>query len=200
MKNRIKFRKFILAMTLTVAFGGCKNDDYDGLLNLDPAPAAAITFPQAVAAHGHPIQEDNAFIIRQASLQSGNISLDIMVPEGKQIQSISVAAQRYRAPVTAPNFSPAVPSNQNLRSPRAVLNRASAPNIATNLVVGPANMVTFSIPVDNLPAILTTSGTGTATTDLGPLRVGDTVRFFVRATLTDNTVHQAIEARVVVVE
>jgi hypothetical protein len=194
MKNRKTYLNFLLALGLCVALGGCKKDDYDGLLNIDPAPAAALTFPQSVAAHGHPIQEDNAYIIRQSSLQSGNVTLDIKVPEGKQIQSISVAAQRYRAAITAPNFSPAVPADQNLRSPRAALNRTSAPNVATNLALGPANQVTFSMPVNNLPAVLTTSGSGTAITNLGPLRVGDTIRFFVRATLTDGTVHQAIES------
>jgi hypothetical protein len=200
MHKKIFFRNILGALALSVAFWGCKKDDYDGLLNLDPAPAAAITFPQSVAAHGHPIQEDNAYIIRQAALQSGNVTLDIKVEEGKQIQSVSIAAQRYRSPITAPNFSPAVPADQNLRSPRAALNRTSAANIATNLVLGPANMVTFSMPVNNLPDVLTTSGSGTTTTNLGALRVGDTIRFFVRATLTDNTVHRAIEARVVVVE
>jgi hypothetical protein len=200
MHKKILFRNFLGALALSVAFWGCKTDDYDGLLNLDPAPAAAITFPQSVAAHGHPIQEDNAYIIRQSSLQSGNVTLDIKVAEGKQIQSVSIAAQRYRSPMTAPNFSPPVPADQNLRSPRAALSRTSAANIATNLAIGPANMVTFSMAVNNLPAVLTTSGSGTATTNLGALRVGDTIRFFVRATLTDNTVQRAIEARVVVVE
>ena len=199
--NKSFISSFIVVLVMGLTQIGCKDDELDGLLNVDPAPASAITFPQSNGgANGLAIVEDNAFIIRQASLKEGRVALEIKVPEGQQIMALSIAAQRYRAPITAPNFSPAVPSDQALRTPRASVSRTTTPNLVTNLNVPPANTVVYSFPVEEVPAILTTSGTEPNITNLGAVKVGDTFRFFVRATLTDGSVHRAMEARVVVVE
>jgi hypothetical protein len=198
MKN-IKFNlKSLTVLLLSLVLLSCQNEEFDGLLNVDGPSAVAVTFPQSTGgANGLPLLEDNAYIIQQNSLASGNITVEIAVPEGQQIQSLSVTGQRFRGTVAAPNLSPTIPAGStaatstDLRAPAALINRNTAPNLGTNLPVTPGSKVTYTIPVNNLPAALTKS-------TLGAVQKGDAFRFFFRVKLADGSEQRAIEARVIV--
>ncbi|WP_299825066.1 hypothetical protein [uncultured Pontibacter sp.] len=187
------------AAILFVAFAAssCEDDEFDGLLNVDPVPEAAVTFPQSVGANGFAQLDEGAFIIFQNAISTGAISVDVQVPEGKEITAVSVAAQRFRnGAATSPNISPTLPTTTtqaglNARAPNAVINRNTAPNIAVNQPIGPGRTVTFTIPAGDLPAAITDEA-------LGPLQVNDVIRMFFRVTLADGTVQRAMEVRVVV--
>lgn len=191
------FTQCAILLLISFATFSCKDDEFDGLLNVDPVPEAAITFPQSVGTNGFAQLDEGAFIIFQNSISSGNISVDVQVPQGKQITAVSVAAQRFRSgAATAPNISPTLPTGTtqaalDARAPNAVINRNTAPNIAVNQAIGPGQTVTFTIPAGSLPAAITDDA-------LGPLQVNDVIRMFFRVTLADGTEHRAMEVRVVV--
>ncbi|MEJ8802943.1 hypothetical protein [Pontibacter sp. H249] len=197
----MKLKNILLncAILLLISFvaSSCQDDEFDGLLNVDPVPEAAVTFPQSVGANGFPQLDENAFIIFQNSVSTGTISVDVQVPQGKQITAVSVAAQRFRnGAATAPNISPTLPTGTtqaavDARAPNAVINRNTAPNIAVDQPIGPGQTVTFTIPAADLPAAITDDA-------LGPLQVNDVIRMFFRVTLSDGSVHRAMEVRVVV--
>jgi hypothetical protein len=199
MKN-IKFTfKSLTVLLLSLVLLGCQKDEFDGLSNVDAAPSAAITFPESTGgANGLPILEDNAYIIKQNSIASGSVSVKIRVAGTEPIKSISVAGVRFRGPITAPSHSPAVPTGAEFRAPSSTFNRATAPNLGTNLAIGPGTEVTYTIPVNALPALLNKAGTAAAPVDLGAVKVGDAFRFFFRVKLANDTEHRAVEVRVVV--
>ncbi|WP_181305840.1 hypothetical protein [Rufibacter sp. XAAS-G3-1] len=180
-----------LSMAL-VALSACENDEYDGLLNPDPAPAAAITFPQAVESNGVARMEDNAYIIKQNSIAAGQISVQLKVPEGRTIQELtSVTGQRFRnGTPTAPNYSPTVPTTAANLVPNAPIHLNTAGNLPTTLTGAPGNMVTYTISTANFPAVLTDA-------QMPTLAVGDVIRLFFRVRVDNTTQEQrAIEVRV----
>lgn len=189
--------KYAAAATVCLTLISCEKDDFDGLTNIDPVPAAAISFPQSVGANGVALLDENAFIIFQNAIAAGNISVEVRVPEGKQIASVSVAAQRFRnGAAVAPNVSPTLPTGTTpaalaTRAPNAVITRNTAPNLAVDQAVGPGSTITFTIPTNPLPAPLVDA-------ELTDLQVNDVIRMFFRVTLADGTVHRAMEVRVVV--
>ncbi|ALI98036.1 hypothetical protein [Rufibacter tibetensis] len=169
----------------------CENDEYDGLTDPDPIPAAAITFPQAAEANGVARMEDNAYIIKQNSIGAGQISVQLKVPEGRTIQELtSVTGQRYRnGTPTPPNFSPTVPTAAASLAPNSVT-RNTPGNLPTTLTGGPGNVVTYNISTANLPAVLSDA-------QLPTLAVGDVIRLFFRARVDNSQQEQrAIEVRV----
>ncbi|WP_018477136.1 hypothetical protein [Pontibacter roseus] len=189
--------RYAALATICLTFISCEKDEFDGLLNTDPVPEAAITFPQAMGPNGFALLDENAFIIYQNAISAGSITVEIRVPEGKQITAVSAAAQRFRnGAATAPSISPTLPSGTSpaaldARAPDAVISRNTAPNIAVNQAVTPGSTVTFTIPTNPPPAPLTDA----ALTDL---QVNDVIRLFFRVTLADGSVHRAMEVRVVV--
>lgn len=202
--------KYTAIVTLCLTLISCEKDDFDGLLNTDPVPEAAITFPQSVGPNGHPLLDENAFLIFQNAISSGNISVEVRVPDGKQITSISVAAQRFRnGAATPPNLSPTLPTGTTntdrvKRAPATVITRNTAPNVAVNQAVTPGSTVTFTIPVNAIPDVLSNTtivqpdGTLAPGPPLGPLQVNDVIRMFFRVTLADGVEHRAMEVRVIV--
>lgn len=190
MKNIYNLARFAALLVLPLLMLGCKDDDFDGLQDIDPVPAAAITFPQSVQSNGVPLLEDNAYIIQQNSLQQGSITVQLSVPQGREISAVSVAAQRFRGTIPAGSVSPSIPSSATLRAPAANISRSTPPNLGTDIPVGPGNTVTFEIPLP-LPEVLTNA-------TLGELQAGDVIRFFFTVTLTDGSTHRAVEARVFV--
>lgn len=209
-------RSIIYKITFVVALGlslaSCRKDEFDGLLNVDPVPAAAITFPQSnFGSDGRAVMEDNVFIIRQRSVADGQVSVQLKVPEGQQITAVSAAIQRFRGTMPAVGVSPPIPSlttvaNQGLISPGiTAITRNTAVNYTPT--IEPGNLVTVSFPATQLPAVLQKETLGplrpvspvTPGQDNSPLQ-GDVIRYFFRVTLADGSVHRAIEARVVVVE
>ncbi|MDO6389690.1 hypothetical protein Q4E40_06100 [Pontibacter sp. BT731] len=188
--------KYTALVTLCLTLISCEKDEFDGLTNTDPVPEAAITFPQSVGPNNQPLLDENAFLIYQNAIANGNISIEIRVPEGKQITSVVAAAQRFRnGAATAPNLSPTLPTATTpaglaARAPDAVITRNTAPNLPSQ-ALGPGNVVTFTIPANPLPAPLMDA-------ELTDLQVNDVIRFFFRVTLSDGTEHRAMEVRVIV--
>lgn len=201
--------KYTAIVILCLTLAGCEKDEFDGLLNTDPVPEAAITFPQSVGPNNQPLLDENAFLIYQNAVADGNISVEIRVPEGKQITAISVAAQRFRnGAATAPNLSPTLPTgtlnvDRVKRAPSVVITRNTAPNIAVNQAVTPGSSVTFTIPGSAIPDALSNTtivqpdGTLAPGPPLGALQVNDVIRMFFRVTI-DGIEHRAMEVRVIV--
>ncbi|GGK66617.1 hypothetical protein ACD591_02700 [Rufibacter glacialis] len=179
----MKIRKIYLGLLSVAlwAFSACEKDEYDGLTDPDPIPAAAITFPQSVEANGVARMEDNAYIIKQNSIAAGQISVQIKVPEGRTIQELtSVTGQRFRSPApTAPNYSPTVASTAANLAPNAPITRNTAGNLPTTLTGAPGNMVTYTLSLANLPAVLSDA-------QMPTVAVGDVIRLFFRVRV-DNT-------------
>ncbi|WP_210463869.1 hypothetical protein [Rufibacter roseolus] len=193
----MKTRKLYLSLLsiVLVAFSACENDEYDGLLNTDPLPSAAITFPQAVEANGEARIEDNAYIIKQNSIAQGQISVQIKVPEGRTIQELTrVTGQRFRngTPV-APNYSPALPTGSTAAAnmaPNSAISRNTAGNLPNTITGGPGNTVTYTISTTDLPAVL-------ADAEMPTIAVGDVIRLFFRVMVDNSPQEQrAIEVRV----
>ncbi|MCP2042209.1 hypothetical protein [Pontibacter sp. HSC-36F09] len=188
--------KYTTLVILCLTLISCEKDEFDGLLNIDPVPEAAITFPQSAGPNGQPLLDEGAFIIYQDAIANGSVSIEIRVPEGKQITSVAATAQRFRnGAATTPNISPTfttatTPAGLAARAPDAVITRNTAPNLPSQ-AVGPASTVTFTIPTNPLPAPLMDA-------ELSDLQVNDVIRFFFRVTLADGTEHRAMEVRVVV--
>ena len=201
--------KYTALVTLCLTLISCEKDDFDGLLNTDPVPEAAITFPQSAGPNGQALLDEGAFIIYQNAIANGGITVDVRVPEGKQITAISVAAQRFRnGAATAPNLSPTLPTGTSnvdrvKRAPSTVITRNTAPNVAVNQAVTPGSTVTFTIPANAIPDVLSNTtivqpdGTLAPGTPLGALQVNDVIRMFFRVTI-DGIEHRAMEVRVVV--
>lgn len=201
--------KYTALVTLCLTLISCEKDEFDGLLNVDPVPEAAITFPQSVGPNGQPLLDESAFIIYQSAIANGGISVDVRVPEGKQITAISVAAQRFRnGAATPPNLNPTLPTGTTnadrvKRAPSAVITRNTAPNVAVNQAVTPGSTVTFTIPANAIPDVLSNTtivqpdGTLAPGPPLGPLQVNDVIRMFFRVTI-DGIEHRAMEVRVIV--
>jgi hypothetical protein len=194
---------FALLLFLTA----CKNNKYDGLQNIDPVPEGAITFPDAIGANGAPQLDDNAFIINQNSVANGNIVLRIQVPQGKQIDSISVIGQRFRGSQIVPNISPTVPGATS-RAPSG-FGRTSSFNLP-KIASEKSNTATYTIPAASLPAALSSAGLGTSlkppTAALPAVPPStpatppffDVVRFYVLLKFTDGTQALSAEVRIVV--
>ncbi len=181
----------LLSMAL-VAFSACENDDYDGLTDPDPIPAAAITFPQSVESNGVARMEDNAYIIKQNSIAAGEVTVQIKVPEGRTIQGLTrVTGQRYRAAAPVPpNYSPAPPTAAASLAPNTTITRNTAGNLPTTLTGAPGNMVTYTISTTDPPAVLTDA-------EMPTFAVGDVVRLFFRVQVDNSDQEQrAIEVRV----
>ncbi|PKV66482.1 hypothetical protein [Pontibacter ramchanderi] len=201
--------KYTAIAMLCLTLISCEKDDFDGLLNTDPVPEAAITFPQSVGPNGIPLLDESAFIVYQDAIANGNISVDVRVPEGKQITAISVAAQRFRnGAATQPNLSPTLPTGTTnvdrvKRAPSVVITRNTAPNVAVNQAVTPGSTVTFTIPANAIPDVLSNTtivqpdGTLAPGPPLGPLQVNDVIRMFFRVRI-DGIEHRAMEVRVIV--
>lgn len=142
--------KYTALVTLCLTLISCEKDEFDGLTNTDPVPEAAITFPQSVGPNNQPLLDENAFLIYQNAIANGNISIEIMVPEGKQITSVVAAAQRFRnGAATAPNLSPTLhtattPAGLAARAPDVVITRKTSPNLPSQ-TPGPGNVVTFRV-------------------------------------------------------
>ena len=186
----------IYLLALSVVLPACKDDEYDGLLNVDPYPANAVTFPGATV-NGFTLMDDNAFIINQNSLQQGNtLVVKIKGGSNKQIRSVEAKAQRFRAPITWPNVSPTVNTAAGMRIP-TTFNRTIASNIPV-VDFTPANEVDFTINLAALPAALTNATLGAVATPVGETPSFDVFRFFFVVTYTDDTTVVSNEVRVVV--
>ncbi|RNI31089.1 hypothetical protein [Rufibacter latericius] len=193
----MKIKKLFLSLLsiMLLAFSACENDEYDGLVNPDPIPSAAITFPQSVESNGVARLEDNAYIIKQNSIAQGQISVQIKVPEGRTIQELTrVTGQRFRSPApVAPNYSPTLPSGATAAAnlaPNSPISRNTAGNLPTTITGAPGNMVTYNISTTDVPAVL-------ADAEMPTMAVGDVIRLFFRVKV-DNTEQEqrAIEVRV----
>ncbi len=194
-KTILKITLFLVAGVLTLT--GCKDDAYDGLQDIDPVPANAVTFPDATQ-NGFTYMDDNAFIIFQNSLAGGQVQVRIQGPASKNITSLQVRAQRFRAAITAPNISPSVPAGTAglpLRAPGA-FSRTSAALETVN--VTPASEVTYTINLNNLPAALTKPTLGPVKAPTSDAPQYDVFRFFFLVTYDDGSTAFSNEVRVVV--
>ncbi len=191
MKNLIKYTKISLVAILSMAtLVSCKRDDYDGLTVVDPVPANAITFPQAVHSNGFAFIDQNAFIAPQPL---GDVKLEIQVPQGKSITAIrSVRGQFNKGTYsTRPNASGIISLSPTTISTAAVFptafSRLVAPNYTTisSLTGTGSNKVTLNIPLTSIPR-------GT----LAAPAVNDFVRLFIELEFSDGSTALSAEARV----
>jgi hypothetical protein len=195
-------RKTILQITLLLVAGvlaltGCKDDAYDGLQDIDPVPANAVTFPDATQ-NGFTNMDDNAFIIFQNSVASGRVDVRIKGPDNKNITALEVKAQRFRGAIAAPNISPTVPGGTAglpARAPGA-FGRTAATLEKVN--VTPASEVTYSLNLNSLPAALTKPTLGAVQAPAGATPQYDVFRFFFVVTYDDGSTMVSNEVRVVV--
>jgi hypothetical protein len=194
-KTILHITYFLLAGTLTLT--GCKDDAFDGLQDIDPVPANAVTFPDATV-NGFTYMDDNAFIINQSSVANGRVDVRIKGPANKNMTALEVKAQRFRGPITAPNISPTVPAGTAgaaLRAPN-VFSRTAATLEKVN--VEPAPEVTYSLNLSNLPAALTKPTLGAVQSPSGASPQYDVFRFFFIVTYDDGSSVVSNEVRVVV--
>ncbi len=195
-------RKTILQISLFLVAGvlaltGCKDDAYDGLQDIDPVPANAVTFPDATQ-DGFTYMDDNAFIIFQNSVASGRVDVRIKGPANKNITTLEVKAQRFRAGIAAPNISPSVPAGTAglpSRAPGAFGRTAAA---LEKVNVTPAPEVTYSLNLNSLPAALTKPTLGAVQAPGGATPQYDVFRFFFVVTYDDGSTMVSNEVRVVV--
>jgi hypothetical protein len=185
---------FFLAVTVTIT--GCKDDEYDGLFNIDPYPENAVTFPDAKV-DGYIIMDENAFIVQQNSIAAGQVQVRIAGPANKQIVSVETKAQRFRAPVTWPNLSPTAPTGGNLRAPGAAFSRTVASNLGVT-TFSPASEVTYTVSLTSLPASLTNATLGPVAAPAGATPNYDVFRFYFLVTYSDGSTVVSNEVRVVV--
>jgi hypothetical protein len=188
--HTLKLTYIFLASILLLS--GCKKDDYDGLNNIDPVPANAVTFPDATV-NGFTLMDDNAFIIEQNAVANGKVEVRIKGPSSKQITNLEVKAQRFRGTIVAPNVSPTAPTSADSRAPSA-FNRTIAP--LEKVAVTPSSEVVYSVNLSALPPALTKA-------TLGPVAVPtnaqyDVFRFYFIVTYDDGTSMVSNEVRVVV--
>ncbi len=193
MKNTLKNISLLLLAGVLV-LTGCRSNEYDGLLNIDPVPANAVTFPDATV-NGFTLMDDNAFIINQNSVANGQVEVRIQGPGTKNITQLAVRAQRFRGTIAAPNLSPTVPTAAASRAPSA-FNR-TVPLLET-VTVTPAPAVTYTLNLSSLPAPLTNTGLGAVATPSGADPQYDVFRFFFTVTYDDGSTMVSNEVRVVV--
>jgi hypothetical protein len=185
----------IYILGICVVLASCKNDEYDGLLNIDPMPENAVVFP-ASEVNGVPLMDDNAFIINQTSLANGNVVVKIKSASNKQIKSIEAKAQRFRGVIAWPNVSPTVPSAAAQRAP-AAFSRTATTNL-TKIEITPSSEYDYTIPLAALPASLTNATLGAVAAPAGATPNYDVFRFFFLVTYTDDTTILSNEVRVIV--
>ena len=194
-KTIAKITCFLLAGVL--ALTGCKDDAYDGLQDIDPVPANAVTFPDATQ-NGFTYMDDNAFIIFQNSVANGQVEVRMKGPANKNITGLEVKAQRFRGSIASPNISPTVPAGTAglpVRAP-GPFGRTAAP--LEKVVVTPASEVTYTIDLNNLPAALTKPTLGPVQAPTGQTPQYDVFRFFFVVTYDDGSSMVSNEVRVVV--
>jgi hypothetical protein len=192
MKNTMKnISLLLLAGVLILA--GCRSDEYDGLLNIDPVPANAVTFPDATV-NGFTLMDDNAFIINQNAAANGRVEVRIKGPSNKNITQLVVRGQRFRGAIAAPNISPTVPTAAASRAPSAFSRTATA---ISTVNVTPAPEVTYTLNLNSLPATLTGS-LGAVQVPADASQPFDVFRFFFTVTYDDGSSVVSNEVRVVV--
>jgi hypothetical protein len=182
-----------LMLVLTAVLTGCK-DEYDGLLNVDPYPANAVTFPDATE-NGFVLMDDNAFIINQNSVANGRVTVQIKGPADKQIVSVEPRAQRFRGTIVWPNISPSVPTAAAQRAPAAFSRTMTSLGVAS---VTPGSEVTYAIDLGSLPASLTNATLGAVAAPSGTTPAYDVFRFYFLVRYSDNSSVLSNEVRVVV--
>jgi|GEM_PF-2986616 len=194
-KTILKITLFLVAGVLTLT--GCKDDAYDGLQDIDPVPANAVTFPDATQ-NGFTYMDDNAFIIFQNSVAGGQVAVRIKGPANKNITALEVRAQRFRGAIAAPNISPSVPGGTAGLPSRAPggFSRTSTP--LEQVSVTPAPEVTYTINLNNLPAALTKPTLGNVQAPAADAPQYDVFRFFFLVTYDDGSTAFSNEVRVVV--
>lgn len=188
-------KKIFLAITLlSMVLVSCKEEEYDGLFNVDEEPETGVVFPDSEV-NGIPVMDDNAFIIKQNSVANGKVDVRIKNKFGKQIVSIEPRAQRFRGTVAWPNLSPSVPSSSTQRAP-ATFNRTITSLGVTQ--VSPASEVTYSLDIAALPALLRNAALTAVTPPTGTTPAYEVFRFFLLVTYSDGTSVISNEVRVVV--
>jgi hypothetical protein len=185
---------FLIAILFTSVLTACKDDEFDGLFNVDPMPANAVTFPDAQSGN-IVLMDDNAFIINQNSVASGQIQVRLKGPSSKQIVSVEPRAQRFRGSIIWPNVSPTVPTAAAQRAP-ATFNRSMASLGETS--ISAASEVTYSLDLSNLPASLMSATLTEVTAPVGENPVYEVFRFFFLVKYNDGSSILTNEVRVIV--